>query len=101
MKVMKQKEEILNIIKLMKTEYSDKFGVQDIALFGSFAKENENSNSDVDIMVSLKEGFTTFDNFMDIKISLEELLNRRVDLVIKDSIRNEFRKRIFDEAIYA
>lgn len=98
---MKQKEEILDIIKLKKAEFSAKFGVQDIALFGSYVTERENPDSDIDIMISLKEGFTTFDNFMGVKISLEEVLKRKVDLVIKNSIRKEFRKRIFDEAIYA
>ncbi len=51
--------------------------------------------------MELRKEFKTFDNFMDLKFYLEGLLeNRKVDLVTKESIREEFRPGIFEEAVH-
>lgn len=79
----------------------DEFGVIDLAVFGSYAKNEQKKDSDIDIYVVLKKEYKTFDNFMDLKFYLEELLsNKRVDLVIKDSIRRELKPKIIMEAVH-
>ena len=57
-------------------------------LFGSFARGDYNKNSDVDVMIEMKNDkrYTLFDIF-DIQYRLEKLLNRKVDLVEKDFIK--------------
>ena len=50
-----------------------KLGVKSLALFGSIARNEATSTSDVDILVEF-EGRATFDRFMDIKYYLEEIL---------------------------
>jgi predicted nucleotidyltransferase len=93
-------EEILSIIRKSKPELLNNFGVENIAVFGSFVKTEQKKNSDIDIMVSLKPGYKTFDNFMELRFYLEEKLQSNIDLTIKESIRKEFRESIYQEAIY-
>jgi len=42
---------------------SDRYGVTDIAVFGSYVRNEHLSKSDIDIFVDLKPKFRTFDNF--------------------------------------
>ena len=57
-------------------------------LFGSFARNNNHENSDVDVMIEMKtdKPYTLFDLF-DIQHHLEGVLNRKVDLVEKNYIK--------------
>lgn len=55
--------------------------------------------SDVDLLVDLDEH--TFDRYMDLKLYLEDLLGRRVDLVLIDGLRPRVREQILSEAIHA
>ncbi len=79
----------------------NKFGVKSIALFGSYAKDNANGNSDIDLLVEFNPGEKTFDNYMDLKFYLEDNLNKDVDLVIKDRIKKELKEDILGSAKYA
>jgi predicted nucleotidyltransferase len=94
------KNKIHQILQEHKNYLVEKFGVSEIALFGSYARVEENNESDVDILVDFKEGCKTFDNYMDLKFYLEELLGKRVDLVIKSAIKPRLKTFIFEEAIY-
>lgn len=101
MKEDKKLKDILRILGSRRILLFDRFGVTDLAIFGSYTGGKQSETSDVDIFVELKKEFKTFDNFMDLKFYLEELLeNRRVDLVTKESIREEFRPKIFEEAVH-
>ena len=94
-------KEVLDTLNNKKRVLLDEFGVIDLAVFGSYAKNEQKKNSDIDICVVLKKESKTFDNFMDLKFYLEELLsNKRVDLVIKESIRRELKSKILMEAIH-
>jgi predicted nucleotidyltransferase len=74
-------------------------GVQWLGLFGSFARDEARPDSDVDLVVDLD--CVTFDRFMDVKLRLEDLLQRRVDLVLRDSLKPRVRERILRECIRA
>ena len=62
------------------------FGVKEIGIFGSFLTNIANLNSDIDLLVDLKKENKTFKNFMSLNYFLEKLLNRKVDLVTKQSL---------------
>jgi predicted nucleotidyltransferase len=79
-------------------EIRSRFGVEDLAVFGSVARNETTETSDVDILVRLK-GRATFDGFMDLKFFLEDLLGVRVDLVTDKALRSELRPRIEKEAV--
>ncbi|ADO44428.1 DNA polymerase beta domain protein region [Hydrogenobacter thermophilus TK-6] len=94
------KNKIHQILQEHKSYLAEKFGVKEIAIFGSYARGEESSESDVDILVDFKEGYKTFDNYMDLKFYLEELLGKRVDLVIKSAVKPRLKTSIFEEAVY-
>jgi len=62
------------------------------AIFGSFAKGSNNTDSDIDLLIEPGEGFTIFE-LLEIEDEISALINRKVDLVeysaIKSSIRDE------------
>ncbi|MGE4456600.1 MAG: nucleotidyltransferase family protein [Arcobacteraceae bacterium] len=74
------KYEIVNYLKEHKNEFKEKYGVEKIGLFGSFARDEASSDSDIDIFVDMK---VKFDNVMGLKYNIEESLNKKVDLVTK------------------
>lgn len=61
-------------------------GVKNIGLFGSFVRGDQNSDSDVDILVEFIPEKHTFDNFMDVVFLLEETLERKVDLITPEAL---------------
>ncbi|MFC1764073.1 nucleotidyltransferase family protein [Planctomycetota bacterium] len=61
-------------------------GIKSIGLFGSVARGEATSKSDVDVLVEFNDEARTFDHFMDACFLLEDLLGRRVELVTKDSL---------------
>ncbi len=60
------------------------FGVRKLGVFGSFARGEASSESDIDFLVELDP--KTFDNYMELKFFLEDLFNCGVDLVLIDTI---------------
>jgi predicted nucleotidyltransferase len=64
----------------------ERFGVQDLAIFGSVARDEAGPSSDVDVLVTF-EGRTRFRAFMGLPFELEEILGTRVDLVTPKALR--------------
>jgi len=92
--------DIQTILQEHKNYLVEKFGVIEIAIFGSYARGEQREDSDVDLIVDFKEGYKTFDNYMDLKFYLEELFSKKVDLVIKSAINPRIKPFIIEEAIY-
>jgi len=74
-------------------------GVRELSLFGSYARDEAGPDSDVDFLVDLSE--KSFDRYMELKELLEDLLGRKVDLVLKSAIKTRLRERILNEAVRA
>jgi predicted nucleotidyltransferase len=74
-------------------------GARWLALFGSFARDQARADSDVDLLVDLDQH--TFDRYMDLKLRLEDLLGRRVELVLVEKLKARVRDQILREAIRA
>ena len=75
------------------------FGVRSLSLFGSSIRGEDTRGSDLDFVVELEK--KSFDAYMDLKLFLEELLDRRIDLVLADGIKPRLRAAILQEAIHA
>ena len=91
-----------NLLKILneKKEFLEKeFEVQRIGLFGSYAKNMQTSNSDIDFYVEFKK--KTFDNLSGLWVYLEELFGKKVDIVHyhKNSSENMM-KNIQKEVIF-
>ena len=83
----------------VKDELKQRFSVERIGVFGSSARGEDSLESDIDVIVELSE--PTFDNYMELKYCLEELLQRPVDLVIADTVKPRLKPIIEREVIYA
>jgi predicted nucleotidyltransferase len=90
---------VLETIADMQKELSERFTVTRIGVFGSFARGEEGPESDVDIVVELAE--PTFDHYMDLKFTLEEALQRPVDVVLADTVKPRLKPIIDQEVVYA
>ena len=76
------------------------FHVREIGVFGSFIRGEQTASSDIDVLVEFEKGHKDFFNYMKLRYYLEELLQRKIDLVIKNAVKSRLRKRIFSEVEY-
>ncbi len=75
---MQDKNSILNYLKEHYQEFHDKYSVEQIGLFGSYARDEATKDSDIDILVTMKPSL--FD-MVAIKEQIEEDLHKRVDII--------------------
>lgn len=73
-------------------ELCRKYNVNRLYLFGSYSNGNYTLQSDIDFLVSFGEVdlYNYFDNYLELKQNLEQLLNVPVDLVEEQTIKNPF-----------
>ena len=90
-------KKVLEILKKEKEIIAKKYGVNTIAIFGSFARGENKESSDIDIVVDMP---SSFENFFDLKYYLEEKLNKKVDLIKKKNLRAFIKKSIQKELLY-
>jgi len=92
-------QEIKQTLKERMPEIKEKYGVKNLSIFGSYVRGEQTPESDIDILVEFEKGKKSFDNYMDLKFYLEDLFGLKVDLVIKEAVRKELQKYIYQEAI--
>lgn len=93
-------EEILTIMEQEYPRIKNRFHIAHLALFGSGVTGRMNPESDLDVLVDFEESQDTFDNYMDLKFTLEQLFRRKVDLVVSDTIKPALRESILRSARY-
>ena len=76
-----------------------RLGAKSLALFGSMLRGEGSDSSDIDLLVDLQP--KTFDAYMDVKLFLERILGRKVDLVPADAVKPRLRSMILAEAVHA
>lgn len=77
------------------------FGVKKIGLFGSFVREEQNDQSDIDFLVEFYSEKKTFRNFINLVYYLEELFDKKVEIVTTDALSPYIGPSIIQEAEYA
>lgn len=94
------KTDIINLIRNEKKFLKSEFGVLTIGLFGSYAKGEENADSDIDFLVELTE--PRFDWLAGLQIYMEKKFEKKIELVRKSSlVKSRFIKRVEKDIIYA
>jgi len=78
------REEIISALRANRATLSD-YGVKSLALFGSAARNNLRADSDLDLLVQFEDA--TWANYIGLKLYLEDLLGRPVDLVTPKALR--------------
>lgn len=95
--VMESRQQILKLLEKNR-EKIKAFGVTELGVFGSVARDEQTEASDVDVLVELEKH--TFDSYMNLLFFLEDLFGRKVDLVMKGAIKPRIRNRILSETVY-
>jgi predicted nucleotidyltransferase len=93
------KGEVLKVL----SDHSEKlreFGVKEVGLFGSFVRDEQTRESDVDLLVRFEPGKKSFDNFMSLSTLLEDLLQRRVEIVTTEALSPYLGPHILREVEY-
>jgi len=96
----KTKQDVLNVLH-QNGERLNALGVSRIGLFGSIVRGEQHPDSDIDLLVEFKAGKKTFDAFMELSFLLEEILQRRIELVTVESLSPYIGPHILKEVEYA
>ena len=92
------REEVLDILRTHKPTLAERFGVTDLALFGSFARDEATERSDVDVLVGF-EPPPDYRRYFGAQFYLEDLFERPVNMACDEEIRAEFRPYVEQDAI--
>ncbi|MBT3244433.1 MAG: nucleotidyltransferase family protein [Bacteroidetes bacterium] len=95
---MTDKMKIALILKENKIRLAKKYNLTSIGIFGSFAREDFNENSDIDILVDYEKPMGI--EFIDLANELEILLKRSVDLVSRNGVKPKYFIEIQKDLFY-
>lgn len=94
------KEEIISFLRQNKNYLREHFHINKIAIFGSFARDEQNVNSDIDLLIEIEENTQ---NIFELKNELRQYismhLNRNVDLAREKYLKSYAKETILNEAV--
>jgi len=94
-----RKDEALKLLAEHKPELVRRFGITDLALFGSTVRDEARPDSDIDVLVSF-DGQATSKRYFGVQFYLEDLMGSPVDLVTDKALRPQLRPYIEKELIH-
>ena len=80
------------------TELAQKHGAQSVSVFGSLARGDDDSNSDIDLLIELDPKRSLLD-VISMKYAIEDLTGRKVDIVTRKGISPYLVEQILEEAV--
>ncbi|MCF6177796.1 MAG: nucleotidyltransferase family protein [Geopsychrobacter sp.] len=92
-------KEIFKVIRQNSARLSQ-LGVHQIGLFGSQSRGDATAESDLDFLVEFVQGKKNYDNYIDLCFFLEDLFNKKVDLLTLESLSPHLKKQILSEVQY-
>ena len=92
------RDDVLAALRGCKAVLAERFGVEELTLFGSFARDGARADSDIDLLVRF-DGPATPERFFGTQFHIEDLLGRPVDLATEGSVRVEIRPYVERDAI--
>ena len=95
-----RKEDILRYLKSHKNEFYKKYGIIKIGLFGSYSKDMQKDDSDIDLAIEMEKNKKNLKNFFAFKRELENFFGKKVDLGIESSLKPIVKERIKEEILY-
>lgn len=97
---MTTKENILIALKLNKSKLSE-FGIQNVGLFGSYIRNEQSSNSDIDLLIDFEPEKENFDNYMAVYDLFESIFkNEKIEVVTKNGLSPHIGPKILREVQY-
>lgn len=83
---MESKNEIIKVLKEKKSFLKQEYGLKKIALFGAYAKDTQNKNSDIDMLVEFERPIGL--KFVDLTEYLEKLFGRKIDILTPEGLNS-------------
>ncbi|MEI7525054.1 MAG: nucleotidyltransferase family protein [Mariniphaga sp.] len=93
------KKDILATLRELKPSLYNNYSVKEIGLFGSFSDETNSEESDIDLLVVLERPIGW--KFFSLELYLEKIFNRKIDLVTKNSLKDQIKENILKQINYA
>jgi len=90
--------QILDTLRRHLPELREKYGVKNLGVFGSYVRGEQRKRSDVDILVEYEEAPSMF-RFIDLQEHLAEILDVKVDLVMRTALKPAIGQRILSEVV--
>ncbi len=93
------KDEIISYLKEHKNEFAKKYKISKLALFGSYSRDENRDDSDIDI--AIETPISDYFLLYDFKEELENFFHTKVDLIrIREKMNEALKGRILKEGIY-
>lgn len=96
---MKELDKIIAKLKELKPELEKNYNITELGVFGSFARNEQTPQSDIDILIDYKDG-TSILTLGGLQYMLSDLFNIKVDLVMKKTLKKRVGEQILSEVIY-
>jgi len=95
------KQDILNDLKSQQDKYNNKFGIKFIGLFGSFARDEANEKSDIDILYEIEENkkLSMF-SYLKLINELEDNFHKKIDLVREATLKSQIKDYVYKDLVY-
>ena len=94
----KELSEFTQALQKCKVDLRERYKVKSLGIFGSYVRNEQQSGSDLDILVDFNEAPSLFE-FLRLENDLSDLLGVKVDLVMRDSLRRNIGRKILDEVV--
>jgi len=98
---LKKFKNIERIIRNNKKELEEKYGLEEIGIFGSYVRGEQNQNSDIDILVKVRHPMG-FAKFLRLEDRISQLLGIKADMVTEEAMKSRIHigERISEEVRY-
>jgi predicted nucleotidyltransferase len=95
------KDTILDYLTKQKEKLQEKYGISKIGLFGSYSKNENHQDSDIDIVFEIEQDkkFSMF-QYLELKKDLENTFHSKIDLVREAVLKKEIKEYIQKDIIY-
>lgn len=96
-----QKQDILEYLKSNQKYYYDQFGIEFIGIFGSFARDDSNHDSDIDILYKIeKDKKLSIFKYLELNKQLEDFFQKKIDLVRDETLKPQIKEYIQKDISY-
>lgn len=95
---MSELSSIIEKLKIAKPNLSEKYNIDKLAVFGSYSRNEQRENSDIDILVEFSKPIGL--EFVSLAFELEQILGEKVDLVSKKAIKERYLNYILKDIKY-
>lgn len=91
-------EDIVSQLRELRPIITARYKTSELGIFGSFIRGEQSASSDIDILAEFEDGADLFD-LIGLTLYLEDIFQRKVDVVPKRALRLELRESVFREVV--